>query len=149
MKLRKSKKGFTIVELVIVIAVIGILSAILIPTFVNLTSEARKKELQANLRNAYTAYIAEAADGVLDVDGTTKIELVAEKDATLKKESDLYHMNDKGEWVVAAAAEPTESAGVGKHWALTNVSTTDDNSRFNGYIVQYYTAVNDYILLNT
>jgi type IV pilus assembly protein PilA len=31
------RKGFTIVELVIVIAVIGILAAILIPTFVNVT----------------------------------------------------------------------------------------------------------------
>ena len=33
MKNRKAKKGFTIIELVIVIAVIGILAAVLIPTF--------------------------------------------------------------------------------------------------------------------
>lgn len=31
--MKKNKKGFTIVELVIVIAVIGILAAVLIPTF--------------------------------------------------------------------------------------------------------------------
>ena len=42
MNIRKSKKGFTIVELVIVIAVIGILSAILIPTFVGLVNKANK-----------------------------------------------------------------------------------------------------------
>ena len=34
------KKGFTIVELVIVIAVIAVLAAVLIPTFINLTKKA-------------------------------------------------------------------------------------------------------------
>ena len=50
------KKGFTIVELVIVIAVIGILSAVLIPTFAGLVNKANKTALQENLRNAYTSY---------------------------------------------------------------------------------------------
>ena len=40
MKIKKQKKGFTIVELVIVIAIIGILSAILIPTFAGLVKRA-------------------------------------------------------------------------------------------------------------
>ena len=39
----KKKKGFTIVELVIVIAVVGILSAVLIPTFSNLIEKAKRK----------------------------------------------------------------------------------------------------------
>ncbi len=38
--MRKSKKGFTIVELVIVIAVIAILAAVLVPTFTNLVTKA-------------------------------------------------------------------------------------------------------------
>ena len=42
------KKGFTIVELVIVIAVVAILAAVLIPTFVNLTKRAnRSVDIQA------------------------------------------------------------------------------------------------------
>ncbi len=42
------KKGFTIVELVIVIAVIAILAAVLIPTFVNLTKKANQSaDIQA------------------------------------------------------------------------------------------------------
>ncbi len=36
------KKGFTIVELVIVVAVVGILTAVLVPTFVNLVSKANE-----------------------------------------------------------------------------------------------------------
>lgn len=54
--MKKNKKGFTIVELVIVIAVIGILSAILIPTFIGLTKNANEVKLQENLNGAYEAY---------------------------------------------------------------------------------------------
>ena len=65
--LKKSKKGFTIVELVIVIAVIGILSAILIPTFANLTTQAQQTALKSNLANAYSMYASEAGDGLIEV----------------------------------------------------------------------------------
>ncbi len=40
MFMHKSKKGFTIVELVIVIAVIAILAAVLIPSFSSLNKKA-------------------------------------------------------------------------------------------------------------
>ena len=44
----QNKKGFTIVELVIVIAVIAILAAVLIPTFINLTKKANESaDIQA------------------------------------------------------------------------------------------------------
>ena len=39
---RNNKKGFTIVELVIVIAVIAILAAVLIPTFSGVIEKANK-----------------------------------------------------------------------------------------------------------
>ena len=48
------KKGFTIVELVIVIAVIGILSAVLIPTFSNVTKNAKKAALDQELKGIVT-----------------------------------------------------------------------------------------------
>lgn len=41
-KMRNNKKGFTIVELVIVIAVIGILAAVLIPTFGSVVENAQR-----------------------------------------------------------------------------------------------------------
>ena len=56
------KKGFTIVELVIVIAVIAILAAVLIPTFVNLTRKANISAdtvLAKNLNTALAVYDAE------------------------------------------------------------------------------------------
>ena len=56
------KKGFTIVELVIVIAVIAVLAAVLIPTFVNLTRKANISAdtvLAKNLNTALALYDAE------------------------------------------------------------------------------------------
>ena len=55
---RNNKKGFTIVELVIVIAVIGILATIMIPTFSNITKNAQDKADIAEARNQYTQFIA-------------------------------------------------------------------------------------------
>lgn len=54
-----NKKGFTIVELVIVIAVIGILSAVLIPTFSNLTDKANESAAIQEASNEYKVYLTE------------------------------------------------------------------------------------------
>ena len=50
-----NKKGFTIVELVIVIAVIAILAAVLIPTFAAVVEKANRSAAMQNARNAVSA----------------------------------------------------------------------------------------------
>ena len=62
MKNRKAKKGFTIIELVIVIAVIGILAAVLIPTFSNVIDKANATSAMENAKNAYTNFLVDNAD---------------------------------------------------------------------------------------
>lgn len=52
-----NKRAFTIVELVIVIAVIAILAAVLIPTFANVISNAKDASIKENAKNAYTQYL--------------------------------------------------------------------------------------------
>lgn len=64
MKNRKAKKGFTIIELVIVIAVIGILAGVLIPTFSNVIANANKTAAMEEAKNAYTAYLADNAANI-------------------------------------------------------------------------------------
>ena len=59
---RNNKKGFTIVELVIVIAVIGILAAVLIPTFSGIIDNANNSNRDQGAKNAYTNYLAEDHD---------------------------------------------------------------------------------------
>lgn len=70
MKNRKAKKGFTIIELVIVIAVIGILAGVLIPTFSNVIANANKTAAMEEAKNAYTAYLADNAANIT-MDGST------------------------------------------------------------------------------
>ena len=53
-----NKKGFTIVELVIVIAVIAILAAVLIPTFSNVIAKANQSAALQGAKNANTDYLA-------------------------------------------------------------------------------------------
>lgn len=55
----KKQKGFTIVELVIVIAVIGILAAVLIPTFSTIIRKSRYSSAEQGAANAIHAYGAE------------------------------------------------------------------------------------------
>ena len=61
---KSNKKGFTIVELVIVIAVIAILAAVLIPTFSNVVEKANDSKAMQQARIAYENYLAEYADKV-------------------------------------------------------------------------------------
>ena len=49
------KKGFTLIELMIVISIISLISAIVIPKYNNVTSEAKVANVQANLSNLNTA----------------------------------------------------------------------------------------------
>jgi type IV pilus assembly protein PilA len=58
----RSKKGFTLVELMIVVAIIGILAAIAIPNFLNFRMKAKTSEAKSNLgaiRSTEVAYFAE------------------------------------------------------------------------------------------
>lgn len=57
--MKKNKKGFTIVELVIVIAVIAILAAVLIPTFASLVEKAKRTADLQECKNSYTQMLTD------------------------------------------------------------------------------------------
>ena len=59
---KSNKKGFTIVELVIVIAVIGILAAVLVPTFSGVMKNAKQSAAVQKARAAYIDKLAEDAE---------------------------------------------------------------------------------------
>lgn len=64
---KMNKKGFTIVELTIVIAVIAILAAVLIPTFSGIVTKANQSAAQQEALSLYKeVYAIDLSDGVLD-----------------------------------------------------------------------------------
>lgn len=61
-KLKKNKKGFTLAELLIVVAIIGVLVAVSIPIFTSQLEKAREATDLANMRAAKAALVTEVLD---------------------------------------------------------------------------------------
>ena len=51
---RRNSHGFTLIELMIVVAIIGILAAIAIPNFIRFQARARQSEANSNLKTLFT-----------------------------------------------------------------------------------------------
>jgi len=55
-------RGFTLIELMIVVAIIGLLAALAIPNFIKFQARARQSEARSNLKTIYTAQRAYYGD---------------------------------------------------------------------------------------
>jgi prepilin-type N-terminal cleavage/methylation domain-containing protein len=57
----RNRKGFTLIELIVVIAILGILAAILVPSMMTFIGDSREAALKANCRTLVTGAAAYAA----------------------------------------------------------------------------------------
>jgi len=87
---KNGKKAFTLIELIIVIAIIGILIAILVPTMLGFLKEAKESTALANARTAYSS--AAAAITFLKTNGNNTV--VKKVDADKKAAQLLNGTND-------------------------------------------------------
>jgi type IV pilus assembly protein PilA len=61
-RVRKNKKGFTLVEIIVVLVILAILAAFLIPSMIGFVNEARGKAMLAEAREVYVAAQATATE---------------------------------------------------------------------------------------
>ena len=119
---KNNKKGFTLAELLIVVAIIAVLTAIAIPVFTAQLEKSREATDLANLRSAY----ADQMTKLLAWDGTSEIKAIA-----------VHPQQTQAKWQSASDAESTTIAGgvegaavtvacktKGTDWSVT-VNTTD------------------------
>lgn len=93
----KRSRAFTIVELVIVIAVIGVLSAVLIPTFINLLAKANQASselLVRNLNNSLAIHEIEEGKNRYPLEAIEDIATQGYTEADLKVSDDTIYWND-------------------------------------------------------
>lgn len=120
MKKFNNKKGFTIVELVIVIAVIGILAGVLIPTFSGIVQRANESKINQEMTNALKVVLAGNATSGALANGTTFV--------MGEKEGDTYKAKYYAEY------------NGNKFETIFNVSNRDDATKdltYNNKIATY------------
>lgn len=120
------KEGFTLAELLIVVAIIGVLVAISIPIFTSQLEKARLATNQANARSAEAAAIAvmmEDQPGTRSVSYDTKTGVATTNGKSNYNMSiETYYDGDSADWTVKTKTrtgnEPTLSKKVFTKWVV-------------------------------
>ncbi len=123
---KNNNKGFTLMEMLIVVAIIAVLVAIAIPVFTNQLEKAREATDEANIRSAYAEVMACALTDAKDKTNGVKREDGADGSVTWSKT------------VVATQKQAKWESGDTVEIAGKQVSATVANAdKSNGWKISY------------
>lgn len=84
---KNNRKGFTLAEMLIVVAIIAVLVSISVPVFTNKLEKAREAADVANMRSAKSAVLIEYVDGSMDPDDAGDVYYYSASEGTLKTDA--------------------------------------------------------------
>lgn len=111
--MKKNNKGFTLVELIVVLVILAILAAILVPALLGYIDRAREKQYVLNAKSALTATQAELSS------------LYGENKALDENLNSLVARKD----IVASTADTPNAAGTGDDASHFWVALGGDSSK--------------------
>lgn len=124
---KQNKDGFTLVELLVVIIIIGILAAIALPNFLNQTAKAKQTEAQQNIgsiNRTQTAYRSEnsAFAGNFDTLGIGILVGTSSNTSTLNYIYSLSAANNNATIIAQSKDSALKSYGGGNNFYLNSAS---------------------------
>lgn len=135
-KARENKKGFTLVELIVVIVILGILAAILVPSFLGYMNKAKDSQAQIQARSLYLAGTTIAAENRYNLEATiTNSDVDAAGGATgnAKEVAELAPDRDELEtYTITIANEKVTVKAVSENGADIEISNVEKSTEGGG-----------------